>query len=279
MGCLIAHRMQQSELPSTLVHHHQEPIRKIVVDGPTEAHLEALPLHTLAHGSIKRLLITTKAGQVENALALARPYLTKGAVVASTANGMGFEKAAQNSIPDHTFHRAISTAGAFRVSANRVRIVSSGITRIGRPGASLSSPQWFKDSLQYLSGWQWASNIEQAIAGKFSINCIINPLTAVLSCRNGELLDRGEAKAELKALCEETEPALIALGLWSEEEDLLATVVSVCQSTAQNNSSMLQDTMAGRPTEVEFLNGELLRRATSLGISLPLNSTLLHSLR
>lgn len=279
MGCLIAHRMQQCELPSTLLHHHKEPVEKIIIDGHVETHLEALPLQTLAHGSIERLLLTTKAGQVQSALALALPYLTKNAIVASTANGMGFEKAAQNSIPNHTIHRAISTAGAFRVSADRVRVVSNGTTRMGLPGSSLPSPQWFNDSLQHLSAWHWESNIEQAIAVKFSINCIINPLTAELTCRNGELLDRGVAKPELKALCEETQPALIALGLWSEEEDLLATVVSVCQSTAQNNSSMLQDKMAGRLTEVEFLNGELLRRAESLGIDLPLNRALLHSLR
>ena len=279
MGCLIAHRMQQHGCPFTLLHHHEETAEKVIVDGQTETHLDALPLHLFAHGSIERLLLTTKAGQLEQALALVHPYLSKNSVVTTTANGMGFEEAAQQRIPDHELHRAISTAGAFRVSPDRVQVVSSGITRIGLPASRLSSTSWFEDSLQHLPGWRWEPHIERAIAEKFSINCIINPLTAELSCRNGELLDHGKAKPRLKALCEETQPALIALGLWAAGAELLETVVSVCQSTAQNNSSMLQDKLAGRPTEINFLNGELLRRSKAIGIDLPINSALLKSLR
>jgi 2-dehydropantoate 2-reductase len=41
---------------------------------------------------------------------------------------------------------------------------------------------------------------------------------------------------------------------------------------------MLQDVLAGRPTEIAFLNGELLRRAESLGLSMPNNRMLVAAL-
>ena len=52
----------------------------------------------------------------------------------------------------------------------------------------------------------------------------------------------------------------------------------VCRSPAGNRSSQLQDLLAGRPTEIAFLNAELLRRARPLGLRLERNRALLAAL-
>jgi 2-dehydropantoate 2-reductase len=262
-----------------LLHHHQSSSSGLLLDGKTTARLPIQSLRALAPASIDRLLLTTKAGQLVDALKLALPYLSDDAVIACTANGLGFEQAFSEVLPGRSLHRATSTAAAFRDHDAVVHIVSDGITRIGLPESSASPPTWFSDSLAILDGWRWESNMQGAIGEKFSINCVINPLTAQLECRNGELLQSGAAGPELTALCEESEPLLNALGLWSRQSDLLSAATNVCQSTAQNQSSMLQDRLAGRPTEIDFLNGELLRRAENFEFELPLNQALVSALR
>ncbi|WP_439105954.1 ketopantoate reductase family protein [Congregibacter sp.] len=279
MGCLISCQMTESRCDHTLLHHHKRAGERVVVDGQTEAHLAVQALGALPPASIERLLITTKAGQVIDALKLARPYLAADAVIACTANGLGFEDRFAETFPNQRLYRAVTTAGAFRDDKGAVHIVSDGKTRMGLAGVHPKAPHWFDDSLGRLNGWHWEANIEAAIAKKFSINCVINPLTVQLKCRNGGLLESDQARPELRALCEESQPALTALGLWDEQLDLLATAVDVCRNTAQNKSSMLQDFIAGRPTEIDYLNGELVRRATSLGRELPLNNALVDALR
>ncbi|MEL7046959.1 MAG: ketopantoate reductase C-terminal domain-containing protein, partial [Pseudomonadota bacterium] len=54
------------------------------------------------------------------------------------------------------------------------------------------------------------------------------------------------------------------LGLWREATPLQRYVREVCRATTVNRSSMLQDVLAGRPTEIEYLSGELLRRRARL---------------
>ena len=53
----------------------------------------------------------------------------------------------------------------------------------------------------------------------------------------------------------------------------------VCVATAANRSSMLQDVLSGRPTEIEALNGQVSARGRSLGVATPVNDLLTRLLR
>lgn len=278
MGCMLAHRLSVAGQSVSLLHHGQSSEPRHLVLGEQRSQLTAHSLYKLAPGSIQRLILTTKAGQLATALELALPGLAADAVVLTTANGLGFAAALTPHLAGAPLHRAVSTAAAYRDDGGTVHIVSIGQTRLGTPAQEQSAPTWFRDSLGKLDDWIWERNIEAAIGEKFSLNCAINALTAVRRCRNGELLENGEAGAELAALCGECEPALRALGLWQRRESLLAAAVAVCRSTAANRSSMLQDVLAGRPTEIAFLNGELLHRAGPLGLPMHNNRALLAAL-
>ncbi|EAQ99059.1 ketopantoate reductase family protein [Congregibacter litoralis] len=279
IGSFVAYRMHLHQRSYSLLHHHQDVEERVVVDGEVETALVAEPLHSLKRGSIEHLLLTTKAGQLLDALNLALPYLSPGAIIACTANGLGFEEAMRGGLSGRMLYRAISTAGAYRDAQNRVHIASLGRIRMGAADGSTEAPHWFCDSLEPLEEWRWEGDIARAIAEKFSINCVINPLTAQLRCHNGELLQGDTPGPDLVALCRESEPALRALGLWSGDPALLDTAVEICRQTALNRSSMLQDVIAGRPTEIAYLNGELLRRAEPLGLELPINHALVNALR
>jgi 2-dehydropantoate 2-reductase len=57
-------------------------------------------------------------------------------------------------------------------------------------------------------------------------------------------------------------------------DDPLAKVEAVCEATATNASSMLQDILRNKRTEIDFINGVIIRFSQELGIAAPVNSTL-----
>ncbi len=259
LGTVLSFRLSVHGVPSTLLSHRGAGVRRIIVDGKShEVRVEAL--NAQAPDSIGRLLLTTKAGKIDAALELAGPRLAADAILLTAANGLGFAESIQSHGKELPLLRAVSTAAAYRDEAGNVVLAAIGDTQVGCRSGGKSPANWFQDSLSRLPDWRWDPEIARAIERKFAINCVINPLTAERRCLNGELLDAGAGEALLGQLAGEVEANLQALGLWHESASLQHYVREVCRSTAANRSSMLQDVLAGRPTEIDFLTGELLRR-------------------
>ncbi len=273
MGTLLRWQFDQTGIPATLLHHREGELRRRLQANGRRYEIIAQDLEHGAGAPIQRLIIATKAGQVAAALALVSPHLAANAVVLTTANGLGFER----ELPAGEFSllRAVTTAAAYRDANGDVSVISTGQTQVGDPASSAPPPNWFDQQLARLPGWAWSPDIMRALGEKFSINCVINALTAVQRCRNGELLIVDQAGNALAGLCAETEPVLRDLGLWNTGS-LQERAVQVCRNTAANRSSMLQDVLAGRMTEIDYLNGELIRRAPEA--PLPLNHALVQTL-
>jgi len=102
------------------------------------------------------------------------------------------------------------------------------------------------------------------------INCAINPLTALTRRRNGELLETAALRQLAGQVAEEVYLVGQAVGINWGEFDPRQAVEEVCQATATNQSSMLQDVLAGRRTEVEYITGAVAEAAARHGATAPL---------
>lgn len=111
---------------------------------------------------------------------------------------------------------------------------------------------------------------EQILMRKVLINCMINPLTALLQVKNGELVDNCHASSLFRQLYAELMEAFPEFRTFLPYE----AVVGVCQKTASNHSSMLADRQAGRPMEIETIVTAVIRKAESRNVSLNLLKTL-----
>jgi 2-dehydropantoate 2-reductase len=118
------------------------------------------------------------------------------------------------------------------------------------------------------------ADILSAAWNKLIVNVGINALTAMENCTNGELLCRPKALAVLEAAVLEAARVARACGI-EISSDPVAMTIDVCRKTGDNISSMVQDLRHGRHTEVEAINGAILRQAQALGISVPANQSLL----
>lgn len=194
-----------------------------------------------------------------------------GGTLALFQNGVGHRQLLSRALPGRNLVMAITTEGALRVDGTTVRHTGKGETTLGEEEIETSALR-FAERLLKQAGFTvlLSKQLGEAILRKLLVNAVINPLTAILRIRNGELTESPDRLDAMKALFQETFGILSLYGL-ENERGLWNNVLKVCSDTRLNESSMLQDVLARRETEVEFINGAICRMAEEKGQAAPWN--------
>ncbi|MEM1152570.1 MAG: 2-dehydropantoate 2-reductase [Pseudomonadota bacterium] len=271
MGCLFASRLQLANCAASLILRpgFSSKFTTVTVEQADKITELSVAASTPSDDDyISHLLITTKAQDIAASTRSIKHRLDANSQVLVLSNGLGYAEELAAILPGSSCFFGATTEGAYRLGARHIRYAGQGITRIGHI-QSRSPPDWFRHWSTALNS-RWSHTIEEVLWHKFAINCAINPLTAVHGCLNGELVAPGKW-LEVEKICQEIEAVSTLEGTAAAIGDLLTEVNIVVSGTAKNRSSMLQDVLAGRPTEIQYLTGYLLHRAKRYGISLPAN--------
>lgn len=124
---------------------------------------------------------------------------------------------------------------------------------------------------------QVTKNIWGELWTKVAINASINPITAITGLKNGWLLREPKLESLLVNTCNEVVAVAKSSGAKlprGSQGDVLTRTKRVVDRTADNKSSMLQDIEKGRRTEIESINGAVVRIGQKHNIRTPFNSTL-----
>ncbi|TJY43387.1 2-dehydropantoate 2-reductase [Cohnella pontilimi] len=246
--------------------------------------VRAIPLREVKPGYRGNVLLTVKQTAVGPALLefLAKTLAEDGAVTLFQ-NGVGHVEPAAAALPGRRLLAAVTTEGALRTGTASVRHTGSGQTWIGSPsgaaGEAAGSAEHDETLIQMMeqAGFSvfMSNNIRERMLRKLLINAVINPLTAIWRVTNGELTATSGRQAVMEALFRETAHILQRTGLsGTDSSELWNSVLAVCSATSANRSSMLQDVLNGRETEIDALNGAVCRLAESAKIEAPLNAAL-----
>ncbi|NQX88070.1 MAG: 2-dehydropantoate 2-reductase [Halioglobus sp.] len=277
IGCLFADALARYGCEVTLILRPDSATGERTVIVENDATCSAHALNTVSpkkSGSIERLLVTTKAYDVQEAVASVAARVTQNGFVILLANGMGFAEQVKTAWPRLDLYCGITTEGAYRLGPQHIRHAGFGETRIGQSGM-LSAPAWFTHFQHAVDNCSWDGALQTALWTKLAVNCIINPITALHGCRNGDLASNPRLATEVAMLSDEVARVCLAAGFSAVAAGLAKTLHEVIAATAKNRSSMLEDVLAGRPTEIGYINGYLLQVAHQHGIDTPHNRALL----
>ena len=170
----------------------------------------------------------------------------------------------------------VTSHGATTLGTGHVKHAGVGETVVGEPGGVISPRIERIADILRSAGFDTtiSGNIYDSIWAKLIVNAAINPLTAITKLKNGELLDCDETKELLSMTAEETarvaaivQPSLLL-------DNATSLVESVCKATSSNVSSMLQDVLRRRRTEIDAINGAIVNEAKKAGIQAQINETL-----
>ncbi|MCO8166577.1 putative 2-dehydropantoate 2-reductase [Pseudomonas sp. 21LCFQ02] len=274
LGTLWATRLARAGLPVCLIlrdqarlaqyRNHGSHLTLVTQEGCERLSIDARTLDDRA--PIERLLVACKAYDAEQAVAQLASHLVPGAQVILLQNGLGSQEAVAARIPEARCIFASSTEGAFREADWQVRFAGHGFTWLG-DAADPAPPLALLEELHSAGiPHQWTPDILTRLWRKLALNCAINPLTVLHSCRNGDLLQH---PCEVATLCDELTGLLQCCGQPAAASDLHEEVLRVIRATAANFSSMYQDVAHGRRTEISYLLGYACAAAQRHQYALP----------
>lgn len=119
-----------------------------------------------------------------------------------------------------------------------------------------------------------SSDIAKDVWRKAVINSAINPITALVRRRNGAILESKGLLGLSRSVFEESLDIAIAEGGLERGDVCFDDVLQVIRATAWNRSSMLQDVERGKRTEVDAINGSLIRAGERSKLPVDYNNTL-----
>ncbi len=260
-------------------HLNSSGLRVLEKDGQLSARPRVTVLPETIQPPPEFVLVLVKAYQTESILPALGKLISDKTLVASLQNGIGAGEILEKVVPAQNLCLGTTTHGANLVSENTVRHAGSGPTVIG-PYSAGDIP----DKIHELSRAFNEASLETTVTRdiypelwkKLLVNIGINPLTALTGLRNGQILDHPEIlQIQEMAVREAFEILRLAgIDLHMDLDTCLETVRTVCKKTSKNRSSMLQDRMNRRQTEIEFITGAILKIAGRLGMQAPVNEVL-----
>ncbi len=190
-------------------------------------------------------------------------------------NGVGNAEMIIDMCPGSPVIAGITSEGANLAADNHVRHAGKGKTIFG-PLAPGFPGSGFMDGLVSVMRKgglhaELSDDPQSLVWGKVLINAGINALTAILQVRNGQLLEIDPARELMIDLVLEAREVIARRGIALPDADPVARVEEVCRLTAPNFSSMCMDIRHGRRTEIDFINGAIVREGDALGLACPYN--------
>ncbi|KAA0008419.1 MAG: 2-dehydropantoate 2-reductase, partial [Thermoplasmata archaeon] len=113
---------------------------------------------------------------------------------------------------------------------------------------------------------------------KAIINSCINPITAVFDIKNGEIIKHPILYSIAETICRESTKVAVARGIEIGEEDTLKKLRQVIENTSdtsENYSSMVQSLRKRKPTEIDSINGIIVKEGKKKGIDTSINELFL----
>lgn len=228
------------------------------------------------------VLITTKSYDTIEATKSVLPLIHKHSIVISVQNGIGNEEAIAGVVGKERTAGGMAIFGAALVEPGQVEVT------VYASECLFGTINGDEEKAKKLAAVVNASGIpalptDDIIRDKWMkafYNIALNALSAILRVPYGALGEREETKAVMRAMLREAFEIAMAKGIKlkfkSGEEYFDYLLEKQLPPTAQHRSSMLQDIEQGKRTEIDYLNGAIVKFGRQLGIAAPVNETIVN---
>ena len=226
-------------------------------------------------GPVDMALVTVDGNAIKAAAALLADILPADAFALTLQNGIGNVEALVEALGAARVMAGNTYNSGARRGPGRVAHTNVGLTTMGELDGSESERLKAVAGLFEAGGLPVAltDNVMGHVWSKFVLNVAINPVSAVTGLRSGEIARTPEALSLLEHVLDEALAVIAAKGIELPDADMRTHVIDHTW-VRYNRPSMLQHIESGQRTEIDSLNGALVREAKALGIPCPFNEAI-----
>lgn len=227
-------------------------------------------------GVVDLLIVLVKAYDTTTAIKTAKNIIGPDTVVVSLQNGIGnVEKLIEEVGPKNVIG-GVTSHGSYVAGPGHICHTGHSYTSIGELDGSTSERIKKVGEVLEKAGLApvvISNDVTKLIWKKLMGNISLNAISALCDIRNGQVLDFPETREISRLAVEEAAAVARAKGI-TIDYDPVETGWKVITDTSPNRSSMLQDVTRHKQTEIDVINGAIVREGRALGIPTPINQAL-----
>ncbi|MFH1397485.1 MAG: 2-dehydropantoate 2-reductase [Candidatus Omnitrophota bacterium] len=227
-------------------------------------------------GFLDLIIFCVKSYDTKIVAAHIKPLVGVNTLVLTLQNGIGNIEIISEIIGQDKVIAGVTNLGSTLISDGHIRHAGLGETLIGRLDGKLPAQMRSLREIFNRVGLdaRISRDIKSWLWSKLVINAGINPLSAITRLNNGHLVEIETVRKIMREAVTEALKVIKRKRIKLIFDDPLAKVEAVCEATANNVSSMLQDVLRSKRTEIDFINGVIVRLGQELGVLVPVNSLL-----
>jgi len=223
-------------------------------------------------GKADLILFFVKTYQTEKAVSDVLVLQKENTVFLTLQNGLGNEETICKKVNRKKVILGVTGQGATFLGPGHIRHAGWGKTYVGELDEKITDRVTQIAQVFRKAGIETevSSHIHDLVWEKLLVNVGINALAALTGLKNGQLLDYPETVRLMEALVSEAVEVTRRKEIQIDENPMNRVKV-VIEATRENRCSMGQDLDYKRRTEIDAINGAVVREAERLGISVPYN--------
>lgn len=227
-------------------------------------------------GVMDLVIVFVKSIHTKNAIKDNLSLIGDKTMVLSLQNGYGNAEDINTFVKEDNIIVGTTAHGGTMIGPGKIKHAGKGSTYLGKLNGE--KDKYIEEVKEVLinAGFETSilDKVMEIIWGKLFVNIGINALTGILEVENGQLPKLEEARSLVALVVSEAVEVVNKLGFDFDTSKTIENVLNVAEATSQNKSSMLQDVLNKRETEIDRINGAIVREGKKLGIATPINTTL-----
>ncbi|RXS02298.1 2-dehydropantoate 2-reductase [Staphylococcus saprophyticus] len=291
MGGRIGVALHQAGHNVTLIDDWEVHVQNINNDGmkiqtETDTYTVSIPaiLSKDVADTYDLIILLTKSMQSESMLTQLKNggAIHENTAILSMMNGLGHEERLSKIVPLHQIYLAVTMWSAGLKGPGHLLLEGTGSINFQcANGVNNEISETIAHILNTANlNATISNNVFEAIWTKVTVNCVLNPLCTILNQRIGEFGAYSKVNEMVSLIINEIVTVAHAKNIEIEADTLLNTITAMYPDSEQglHYPSMYQDLNNGRPTEIDFLNGQIARYGQKFDVPTPINQMLTHQI-
>jgi len=286
LGCLFGGMLARSGVPVTLIGRpaHVAAIRQHGLRFESHGITETIPVTAVENmGAVRGaalVLFCVKSSDTDDAAGAMAPHLDGHAVVLSLQNGVDNVERIRAQVPNVVLPGLVYVA-AQMTGPGSVHHTGGGNLTIGRLAAFARDEESDRRLLEDIVALFTRAGVKVTISPRVEVdlwtklvmNCAYNAISALTGSQYGRMVALPEIRAVMTDAVNEVVAVAAAKGV-RLPDNLVDAAIRLADRMPVTISSTAQDLLRGRRTEIDHLNGYVVRAGEALGIATPVNRTL-----